>query len=104
MAESEVEDLYDPAMYRDMLQSVYRVSVDAPEFRSARKWTERMSATFRRQGKRWDDRIETDVKAKIAEIIAAEPSRGLLSSKRAAFDGLIRALESRLKELASGRR
>ena len=78
MAEAEVEDLYDPAIYRDMLQSVYRVSLDAPEFRSVKKWTERASSTFRRQGKRWDDRIKADVKAKIAALIAADPSQGFV--------------------------
>jgi putative ATP-dependent endonuclease of OLD family len=104
MTDAEVEDLYDPSVYRQMLQTIYRVSIEAPEFRSAKKWTVRMSATFRRQGKRWDERIESEVKARIAQIIANDPASGLLSSRRTAFDGLVRALELRIRELASGRK
>ncbi len=104
MPDAEVEDFYDPNIYAGMLLSIYRVSIEAPEFRSSRKWSNRMEATFRRQGKLWDDRVEAEVKRKLAEIVAADPAMALLEAKRSAFDGLIRALEIRLKEISSGRR
>lgn len=104
MAESEIEDLYDPALYEQLLQNTYRVSIKAPEFRTSKKWSNRMAACFRRQGKLWDDRVETEVKTKVAELVAANPHYALLLAKKPAFDGLVRTLETRLRELTSGRR
>jgi len=104
MAESEVEDLYDPQLYEEMLQNIYRVSIQIPQFRTSNKWCTRMEATFRRQGKIWDDRVEAEVKSKIAGLVAGSPHTALLAAKRSSFDGLVRTLEARLRELAAGRR
>jgi hypothetical protein len=104
MAEAELEDIYDPAIYASMLQATYRISTRAPEFRSNKKFSVRLGATFRRQGKLWDDRVKGEVKSKIAALVVAEPSRALLPSRRTALEGLVNALELRLRELASGRR
>lgn len=104
MAESEIEDLYDPEVYEQLLQNVYRVSIKIPEFRTSKKWSSRMAASFRRQGKLWDDRVEAEVKTKLAGLVAASPQRALLPAKKPAFDGLVRTLETRLRELSSGRR
>ena len=103
MAESEVEDLYEPALYSAMLQNTYRVSTAVPEFRSARKWSARAATAFRRQGKQWNDRIEGEVKTRIAELVAAEPDRALLPARRGALDGLALSLEAQLTEVSRQR-
>jgi len=103
MSESELEDLYDPALYAAMIQNSYRVSLEAPEFRSASKWSQRMERTFRRQGQRWDERIEKEVKVRIADLVAASTERALLHPRRSAFDGFAAALEQRLHELGARR-
>lgn len=94
--ESEIEDLYDASVYAAVIQNSYRVSLQAPEFSSSAKWSERMAKTFRRQGKAWDDRVEKDVKWKVAELVAATPDRALLPRHKPAFDGLVANLEQRL--------
>lgn len=98
MPESELEDLYAPGLYEGLLQSAYRVSLLAPEFRSAKKWSVRMAKTFGRQGKTWDERIEKDVKRRVAELAGASPGTALLPERRSAFDGLIAALHQRFDE------
>jgi len=103
MQEAEMEDLYDSALYAQMINQVYHVTLTAPEFRSAYKWSERMSRTFRRQGKRWDDRLKQEIKGKIADIVASSPERAILPARKSVFDGLIRSLEARLDELFKGR-
>ena len=104
MKEAEIEDLYSPELYRHMLQRVFGVSVDAPEFKTAQKWSERMNRTFRRQGKRWDERVEADVKHRVAELVAEKPDIALLPVRKPLIDALIRSLETRINEIADGAR
>lgn len=103
MAEAEIEDLYDPEIYNNMLMNDYRVSILAPEFSSSKKWSERMTATFKRQGKRWDERVEKAVKEKISDIVSINPSRALLEARKSVFIGLVKSLEQRLGELEKSR-
>jgi hypothetical protein len=83
-----------------MLDQIYRVSLDAPDFHSSQKWSERLGRTFRRQGKRWDERIEEDVKKKVSEAVCANPGAALLAVRTSIFDGLVRNLETRVNELS----
>jgi putative ATP-dependent endonuclease of OLD family len=99
MRESEIEDLYLPDLYAAALQNAFRVSIEAPEFRTAAKWSQRMARTFQRQGKPWDDRIEKNIKQRVAELVASDPARALLPARRASFDALVATLESRISEL-----
>lgn len=98
MAESEIEDLYSPQLYAVALQNKYRTSVEIPQFRSSRKWSERMAKTFRRQAKAWDDRVEKDVKQLVAELVEANPSAALIPERRETIEGLIKTLIQRLGE------
>lgn len=100
--EAELEDLYDPAIYQAALANRYRVTM-TNAFKSDKKWSERMKAMFKQQGKPWD-KIEAEVKAVVAENVAAAPDRALLPACRDSFDALASALEARLDELSAGRR
>ena len=98
MRESELEDMYDPAAYSTIIEQAYRVSLDAPECRSAQKWSERMARTFRRQGKRWDERVEAELKHRVSEAVALNADGALLPARQSVFDGLVRGIEGRLRE------
>lgn len=103
MNDSEIEDLLVPAVYTPAIENFYRVSLQNPRFRTNRKWSERMRDTFGNQGKPWNDRVEMEVKAKVAECVKANPDQSLNAHKRGSFDALCQALESRLSELARAR-
>jgi putative ATP-dependent endonuclease of the OLD family len=99
MQESELEDCYDADLYAASIQNVYRVSLQDPEFKTNRKWTERMKLTFLHQGKGWDDAMEIKVKQQIAELVVATPEKALNEHKRSSIDALVSILEQRLREL-----
>lgn len=103
MADAELEDLIDVAVYETRLANRYRVSLASPKFRTNKKWSERMKETFRQQGKQWDDRLEMDLKRAIAELVVAGPATALNVHKRQAFDGLVQALEFRVRELSGSK-
>jgi len=101
MNDSEIEDLYDVAVYKTMILNNYRVTLDSPKFKTSRKWSERMRETFKQQGKNWTDAAAIEVKRRIAEAVAANPQDAFNIHKRASFDALVSALEQRTKELHS---
>ena len=103
-SEAEIEDLYDPTVYESMLKNVYGVSIHHPKFKTARKWSDRMRDTFAGQGKQWNDTLRAEVKARVAETVAAKPAVAVLTSRRAPIDALVKALEDRLAEISSRRR
>jgi hypothetical protein len=99
MSDSELEDCYEPDFYAELISRTYRVSLQAPSFRSNRKWSERMKNTFMHQGKGWDDTVESKVKQQISELVAANPEQALNQHKRNSLDALTTTLEQRLGEL-----
>jgi len=99
--EAELEDLYDYSIYADYLHNKYRVSFTS-DFRSNKKWSERMASLFKRQGKQWTERIRLEVKGNIAAKVAADPANALLRPCRASFDALVTALEERLEQMHKG--
>jgi putative ATP-dependent endonuclease of OLD family len=103
-SEAELEDWYDPALYSAALMASYRVDVANPKFRSSKKWSDRVREVFRANGKLWNDRVECQVKRRVAELVAADPARAVLAQHRSALDGLVRGLEQRLEEIRRSRR
>lgn len=103
MQESEIEDLYDPALYEELVKNLYRLTLISPKFKTNKKWSDRMREVFRQQGKRWNDQVESELKFKIAELVEAKPENALNEKKRTSFNGLVVALEDRLTELNRSR-
>jgi predicted ATP-binding protein involved in virulence len=104
-SESEMEDLYDPEVYKQMLLNNYNVSTDHPKFRGAKPWSDRMAAVFASQGKVFAD-LEVMIKGQIAECVRLNPSSAVLSSRRGPFEALVRLLSDRLgrdTNLSSGK-
>jgi energy-coupling factor transporter ATP-binding protein EcfA2 len=103
LEQAELEDLYDPAFYAELVKNLYRVSLETPQFKKNKKWSERMRDVFKNQGKLWDDRAAADLKAKIAEAVRLDPSSALHEERRASFNGLVSTLEARLDDLKDAR-
>ncbi len=97
MQQAELEDMYDAQLYAGMVLNTFRVTLNHPKFSTAKKWSVRMSETFRAQGKPWDDGVQSRLKAAVSQQVVASPSTALNQVKRAAFDYLASALEGRLQ-------
>lgn len=95
--EAELEDLYEPELYREAIFNAYRVDLRNPRFRANRgKWSSRMASSFHLAGQLWDAATENAVKAEVAALVAAQPRSALDVHRRGSLDSLIAALESKL--------
>lgn len=103
MKESEIEDMFDEAIYSSMLQNRYGVSTLHPKFKGNGKWSDRLANAFKHQGKPWSDQIEAKVKSEVAELVEANPSTALNVHKRSSFDALIAALDAKLNSIAASK-
>jgi transketolase len=86
-----------------MLKNGYRVTLSCNAFKCNKKWSERLKATFKKHGKPWNDRVEAEVKSKVADIVSSAPAKALAPSRRDSFDALLNALEDRLADLSGQR-
>lgn len=66
---------------------------------SANAKVDRVKAAFEHQGKVWSAKVEMQIKADVAELIQAFPSKALNSHKKGSFEGLVEALELKLTQL-----
>lgn len=99
MPDSEFEDCLDIAAYEHEILSQFGVTLRAPEFKSNKKWSDRVKACFQKQGKPWNSKVESQVKAVTAETISKSPSTALNPHKRSTIDALIAALENKISKL-----
>ena len=104
MKESELEDLYEENVYAGMLLNKFGVSTQSPKFKGSDKWSDRVKAAFKHQGKPWSDQIEAAVKTSVADIVEANAANVLNAHKRNAIDALVVALEGKLATIAAGKR
>ena len=102
--ETEFEDLLRTDFYEEAFLNHYRISVQHPAFKSKsrEKWSVRMRAIFEQTGKPWNDRIKGEIKAKVSELVRADPSNALEANRRHSFDGLVNNLKLRLEEISNG--
>lgn len=92
--DAELEDCYDKAVYESTIFSQFGVDLSlCSEFRSCRKWSDRVAACFLSRGKQWNDKIETKVKMAIAESVASNPEQALNINKRSCIDALATEIE-----------
>lgn len=102
-SESEFEDLLNPDVYSEMLLNAYRVPISHPKFKGRGKWSERLGEVFKHLGKPWNDSVKEQVKRKVSDLVAANPSVALQPHRRNSFDGLVAGLKQRLEEISQGR-
>jgi putative ATP-dependent endonuclease of the OLD family len=101
--ESELEDLYDIESYRQFILDTYGVSLDSPKFKGRDKWSVRIAQTFEGQGKPWNDGLESELKMKLANFVAATPDAALNPHTREPFDAFVTGLETRITRATKGR-
>jgi len=97
LKEAEIEDLYVFDLYHDAIYRRFGVSLKRKQFRSKKKWSDRVANCFRASGRDWNDRIETEVKYLVAELVAQSPDSAI-NTYITPLDGLQESLEKRLKE------
>ncbi len=102
--ESEFEDMLDSALYASTIQNRYGVSILSPKFKGNAKWSDRLRAAFKHQGKTWSDAVQAKLKGEIAELVEANPATALNSHKRSAFDALVTALEAKLNAIVASKK
>ena len=97
-SESEIEDLFNPEVYRASIENKFRINLLIPKFRGKKKWSERVKNVFDAHGKPWDDSILKDIKYMIAKRVSSDPQNAINDQDKMIIDSLIGSLESRLKE------
>jgi putative ATP-dependent endonuclease of OLD family len=98
---AEFEDAVDPRVYMSAIRTAFGVNLGVPEFRHARaKWSDRVGATFRAQGKNWSDAVKTAVKTQVALEIAKNPQTAIHPQKSQSLLSLVAELERRIQTKA----
>jgi putative ATP-dependent endonuclease of OLD family len=97
LSEAELEDLYLLDCYHDPIYHRFGVSLKKKQFKGKKKWSDRVAACFEASARDWNDRIEAEVKDLVCQIVTASPST-CLNTHIPPIDGLVEALESRLKD------
>ena len=91
---AELEDCFEKTAYMEAVRTQFGVDFNVGEFRSNRKWSDRVADCFRSQGKQWNDLMEKRVKRYIAESIPSNPVEALNQHKRSSIDALVTAVEA----------
>ncbi|MGW0418024.1 ATP-dependent nuclease [Streptomyces sp. NPDC003015] len=100
MKESEFEDVLDVDLYKDDINLVFGVSLDVAEFKKGKgKWSERVEAAFRRQGKVYDSGVSNQVKKLVSDQVVAHSDGALHPKRSTSIEALFSALETRLADI-----
>jgi hypothetical protein len=99
MRDSELEHVYRPKVYAADIRSEFGVDIETSSFKGKAKWSDRMSAVFRSQGKPWDDATKAHAKLLVASAVAAKPASALIPQKSNAIKHLADALVDKLTQL-----
>ena len=98
MAESEIEDCFYKEIYMESIKEKYGVDIDVREFKTSKKWSERMKEVFNSQGQVWNEKIEKEVKKLIASTICDNfTADNLIEEKSTSIKALIKKLEENIK-------
>lgn len=72
MRESELEDLYESAAYKDYLQAEFQIDITKGQFRnSSKKWTKRIEEIASLSGRILDDTVIDMIKQKVTELVVS---------------------------------
>lgn len=94
--ESELEECFDRRCYEGEVLAEFGVDLSDSSFRGNGKWSDRAKACFLNQGKLWNAKIESKLKAVVATTVAKKPDEALNDHRRAPVDALVSALETKL--------
>lgn len=91
---AEIEDCFQKDFYIEPIHLKFGVNIDVNEFRSNKKWSDRIGDCFKAQGKQWNDNMEKKVKQTVANSFPEDPDIALNPHKRTSIDALVVAIES----------
>jgi len=90
---SELEDCFNLDVYKETVIDEYGVDLDHKRFHDSNKWSERVRNVFLDQGKRWDPKIESEIKTLVANCVSESPESSLNQYKRNSIDALVKNIE-----------
>ncbi len=95
----ELEDIYDPKIYLDQLNSKYGVVINLDEFNSVdKKWSEKMKLFFEKNGKVWTDSTKSELKHFIKDLVLIDINKGILKEHMQFMANLVAQFEENLYE------
>ena len=95
--DSEIEDMIDVELYRKRIESDYGVDLTIGKFKARnKKWADRIKEVFKDGGKMIDDGLLSEMKLKVAQLVAANPTKALRPEGEVFLNKLILDLEKRL--------
>lgn len=95
MQNSELEDLIDLKVYRQLIIDSYNVDLNQALFKNSKKqWSDRVKEIFILAGKRWSDSLEAEIKHKVLTEAALLKLSSLNTHKVNSIDSLILAVEN----------
>jgi putative ATP-dependent endonuclease of the OLD family len=97
MQQAEFEDCITVETYRQAVLDEQGVDLDQTSFRGNDKWSQRLRATLKNQGKLPTDTMISKFKFAVAEAITKNPKIALNEHKRNSIDALVSALERMIK-------
>jgi putative ATP-dependent endonuclease of OLD family len=99
MSNSELEDLIDFEIYKDLILSEYGVNLNIPAFKNNKKqWSDRVREIFQNCGKNWNSRLEGEIKSKVAKQAILAKLESLNIHKTNCIDSLVKTLETILQK------
>ena len=99
MANSELEDLIDISAYKQLIIDDYGVDLNIPAFKNNRfQWSNRVKELFRLNGKLWSDKLESEIKYKVAKNTAELKLSSLNIHKSNSIDSLVSSIEKILEK------
>ncbi len=90
---TELEDMIDPALYWDVLEKEFGVSLDKHIFgNSQNSWSERMKISYEAGAKRWSSSIENNLKAMLADLVSKSPDNAIAKEWSSLVDNMLSAI------------
>ena len=93
---AEFEDCLNADLYKNRVYDEFGVNLDCGEFKSNKKWSDRVKQAFVSQGKPWNNGVEARVKHVVANCVKSKPEDSLNSHKRGSIDAVVSNLEKML--------
>lgn len=95
MQNSELEDLIDLKVYKQLIMDSYNVDLNQALFKNSKKqWSDRVKEVFMLAGKRWNDRLEAEIKHRVLTEAALLKLSSLNAHKANSIDSLILVVEN----------
>jgi len=97
--ESEIEDLVNQNIYAGEIQKQFGVSLRHRSFRTKAKWSDRMAAVFRAQGKMWNKSTKMKAKAIVCDAVISAEGSVFHAERSSSMESLNSALVDKLSNV-----